>query len=101
MTATPLITETKPTPVPSSMAQRLVAAGHRYVFPSSTSETGRSKVIRGTAWVLGGTAASQALRAASTIFFPVVYRTGGVRTCRPSDGFYFRTIAALRFGSRN
>jgi O-antigen/teichoic acid export membrane protein len=67
MTTTSLITEAQPAPAPSSMAQRLVAAGHRYVFPSSTSETGRSKVIRGTAWVLGGTAASQALRAASTI----------------------------------
>lgn len=67
MSTTPVITETSSTPVRSSMAQRLIAAGHRYVFPSSTSEVGRSKVIRGTAWVLGGTAASQALRAASTI----------------------------------
>jgi O-antigen/teichoic acid export membrane protein len=50
-----------------------MAAASSLFFSTSISQSGRTKAIRGTAWVLGGTAASQALRAASTIILARFY----------------------------
>jgi O-antigen/teichoic acid export membrane protein len=50
-----------------------MAAGREYLFGSSGDTAGRSQAIRGTAWVLAGTAVSQVLRASATVILARIF----------------------------